>query len=259
METLINEPQKPTTKTQVATISSKDLFKDAGAGLENLAPEDLIVPQLKIAQPQSPMVNPHDAAYIEGVKVGDIVNNVTNEHYLGSEGITVVPVFYRRVFLEFVDRNLGGGLVAIHDNPSILSQTTRGEKGQDILEGGNYIQTTANHYVLVIKGEKTEPVMVAMFSTQLKKSRRWNSIMAGLRLTSENGKTFNPPSYSHLYRLSTVPQSNAKGDWYGWKVDLMGRVEDLKVYNEAKSFGNSISKEMQQSSEEKERDVIEAF
>ena len=258
METIINEPQKPTTKTQVATISSKDLIKDAGAGLENLAPEDLIVPQLKIAQPQSPMVNPHDASYIQGVKVGDIVNNVTSEYYSGSEGLTVVPVFYRRIFLEFIDRDRGGGLVAIHDNPSILSQTTRGEKGQDVLEGGNYVQTTANHYVLIVKGEKTEPVMVAMFSTQLKKSRRWNSIMAGLRLTDESGKTFNPASYSHLYRLSTVPESNSKGDWYGWKIDLLGQIEDLKVYNEAKSFGNSVSKEMQ-AVEKEAKAAIEAF
>jgi hypothetical protein len=241
---------------QVATLSADELVADQGAGLENVTPEDLIVPQLKLVQTNSPIVDPNEGAYIAGAKVGDIVNSVTGEFYDGDKGIKVVPVAYRRVFLEFIDREMGGGLVQIHDNPSILSKTTRSEKGQDVLEGGNYIQTTANHYILIIEGDKATPVMVAMSSTQLKKSRRWNSIMAGIRMTSKDGRSFVPASYSHVYSLASSPEKNNKGSWYGWRIDLEGRLEDVNVYKQAKAFASSVASDVEESSEVKE---IEAF
>ena len=29
---------------------------------------------------------------------------------------------------------------------------------------------------------------------------------------------FTPPTYSHIYNLSTVQMSNDKGTWFGWEV-----------------------------------------
>ena len=248
--------QEPKAQNQVATLSMEDLSADAGSGLENVTPEDLIIPQLKLVQTNSPIVDRNEGAYIEGAKVGDIVNSVTGEFYDGDKGVQVIPVAYRRVFLEFVDREMGGGLVQIHDNPSILSKTTRSEKGQDVLEGGNCIQTTANHYILIIEGDKATPVMLAMSSTQLKKSRRWNSIMAGIRITGKDGNSFVPASYSHMYSLSSSPEKNNKGSWYGWRIDLVGRLEDLNAYNQAKAFAQSVSTEIGQVAKVEE---VEAF
>ena len=250
------EENKIDAQKQVVSLSAEELFADAGAGLENVTPEDLIVPQLKLVQTNSPMVDPNEGAYIKGAKVGDIVNSVTGEFYDGDKGIRVIPVAYRRVFLEFVDREMGGGVVQIHDNPSILSKTTRSEKGQDVLEGGNYIQTTANHYILIIEEGKATPVMAAMSSTQLKKSRRWNSIMAGIRMTGKDGSSFVPASYSHIYSLASSPEKNNKGSWYGWRIDLVGRLEDLNVYNQAKAFAQSVSASIEGTTQSEE---IEAF
>ena len=243
-------------KQEIATISAEDLSADAGAGLENVTPEDLIIPQLKLVQKNSPMVDPNEGGYIQGVKVGDIVNNVTGEHYDGEKGITVVPVAYRRVFLEFQDRDVGGGLVQIHSNPNVLMNTTL-RNGKDTLEGGNYIQTTANHYIIQLEGDKATPLMVAMASTQLKKSRRWNSIMAGIRMNDSKGETFTPASYSHTYQLCSTPEKNSKGSWYGWKIDLVGRVGEVSVYNQAKTFAQSITTEVETVVEKEV--LVEAF
>ena len=223
----------------LATLDVKVLIEDAGDGLDNLTPDDLLIPSLKLVQKGSPAVDPTDSTYTDSVKVGDIINSVTNESYDGDAGITVLPAAYRRIFLEYIPREAGGGLAGIHENPSILSQTHRDEMGRDILASGNYIQTTANHYVLLLSGEKYDPVMIAMYSSQLKKSRRWNSIMAGQRITS-NGKSVTPASYSHMYHLSTVPEKNSKGSWFGWRIELVGQVEDINLYRAAKEFARSI-------------------
>jgi hypothetical protein len=84
-----------------------------------------------------------------------------------------------------------------------------------------------------------EPALIVMKSTQLKKSRKWNSMMMSMKLPGKNG-LFTPPMYSQVYRLSTVKESNDKGQWYGWEVERVGSVEDDNVYLAAKAFAESI-------------------
>ncbi len=63
-----------------------------------------------------------------------------------------------------------------------------------------------------------------MKATQLKISRKWNSIMMGIKLQGKNG-LFTPPTYSHIYNLSTVQMSNDKGTWFGWEVEKMVQLQ----------------------------------
>jgi hypothetical protein len=124
----------------------------------------------------------------------------------------------------------------------VLSRTNR-EPGdnKDYLDNGNYIENTANHYVMVVNSEGTpEPALITMKSTQLKKSRKWNSMMQSVKVAGKNG-LFTPPMYSQMYRLSTVPESNDKGKWFGWEVERIGPVEDAGIYQAAKDFANSVN------------------
>jgi hypothetical protein len=84
------------------------------------------------------------------------------------------------------------------------------------------------------------PALIVMKSTQLKKSRKWNSMMQSVKLQGKNG-LFTPPMYSQLYRLSTQAESNDKGKWFGWEVERIGTVEDEGVYQIAKAFSQSVS------------------
>ncbi|MAC50918.1 MAG: hypothetical protein CME31_00070 [Gimesia sp.] len=219
-----------------------DFTADAGAGLENVTQEDLIIPRLKLVQALSPQVQKHDGAYIEGISVGDIFNTVTNEFWSGEKGLTVVPVSYKRVFLEWGPER-GGGLIATYEDPAILQQCTKNERYQDILPNGNQIQTTANHYVMQLTKIGYSPVMIAMTGTQLKKSKRWNSMMASLKIKGADGGLFTPATFSHKYKLTAVPESNDSGSWFGWNVTNLGMLEDKEVdiYNSAKEFGSTVN------------------
>ena len=80
-----------------------------------------------------------------------------------------------------------------------------------------------------------------MQATQLKISRKWNSIMMGIKLQGKNG-LFTPPTYSHIYNLKTVQMSNDKGTWFGWEVSKVGPVSDKGVYEIAKNFAERLGK-----------------
>ena len=134
-----------------------------------------------------------------------------------------------------------GHIVAIHDADSdIVSQTTRGKDYKDRLPNGNYLDNTASHFVLIV-GDSPETALISMKSTQLKVSRKWNSMMMGLKMQGKNG-LFTPPTYSHIYNLSTVQMSNDKGTWFGWDVSKVGPVTDKAMYDMAKSFAESVGK-----------------
>lgn len=84
-----------------------------------------------------------------------------------------------------------------------------------------------------------ETALIAMKSTQLKKSRKWNSIMASRVMQGQNG-TFTPPRYSHIYHLKTIQEENSKGSWHGWEMSLESPIEDAALYGQAKKFSQDI-------------------
>ena len=227
------------TEKKEGALATFDMEADAAQGAQNISQEDLALPFLKILGQLSPEVNKRDGKYVEGAEPGKIINTVTNELY---DTIQVVPAHYKRQYIEWQDRGTSTGApVAIHDADSdIVSQTTRGKDYKDRLPNGNYLDNTANHYVVVL-GDSPQTALISMKATQLKISRKWNSIMMGIKLQGKNG-LFTPPTYSHIYNLKTVQMSNDKGTWFGWEVSKVGPVQDQSVYGIAKSFAEQVGK-----------------
>ena len=212
---------------------------DANKGSQNIAQEDLALPFLKVLGQLSPEVNKRDGKYVEGAEHGKIINTVSNELYMS---INVLPVFYKRQYIEWQDRGASTGApVAIHEADSdILSQTTRGKDYKDRLPNGNYLENTASHFVILL-GSSPQTALISMKATQLKVSRKWNSMMMGIKMQGKNG-LFTPPTYSHIYNLKTVQMSNDKGTWFGWDVSKVGPIEDKSVYDIAKGFADQVGK-----------------
>jgi hypothetical protein len=69
-----------------------------------------------------------------------------------------------------------------------------------------------------------------MSSTQLKKARRWLSLATFERLEAPDGRTFTPPLYYRTYNLTTVQESNAQGQWMGWKIERGEPITSLPSY-----------------------------
>jgi hypothetical protein len=233
------------TKTDVAVkkenaVALTSMFEeDALSGFEGMNQDDFALPFLRLLTNTSPEVGE-----VDGAMPGMIYNTVTGDLYDGKKGIEVIPVAYVRQYIEWAPRGSGSGApVAMYPATSDVLSRTHREPGdnKDYLDNGNYIENTANHYVMVVNSEGTpEPALITMKSTQLKKSRKWNSMMQSVKVAGKNG-LFTPPMYSQMYRLSTVPESNDKGKWFGWEVERIGPVEDAGIYQAAKDFANSVN------------------
>ena len=230
------------TEKKSAPLPANMFEDDAAKGLGAIGQEDLALPFLKILGQLSPEVNKRDGKYVEGAEPGMIYNSVSGELYDGVKGVDVIPCFYKLEYIEWKDRGEGlGAPVAIYDSSSdIMSKTTTDANYKDRLPNGNYIEKTASHFVIVT-GDSPSTALISMKSTQLKISRKWNSMMSGIKMKGANGM-FTPASFSHIYKLKTTQMSNDKGTWFGWEVSKVGPVTEKGLYDQAKSFSENISK-----------------
>jgi hypothetical protein len=84
-----------------------------------------------------------------------------------------------------------------------------------------------------------------MSSTQLKKSRSWNSIIRSYTAKHPTtGETITLPIFNRSYMLSTVPESNDQGDWFGWKIEA-GNIISPKTdeFKQAKKLSADVKME----------------
>jgi hypothetical protein len=230
------------TEKKSAPLPANMFEEDAAKGLGAIGQDDLALPFLKILGQLSPEVNKRDGKYVEGAEPGMIFNSVSGELYDGVKGLDVIPAFYKLEYIEWKDRGDGPGApVAIYDSSSdIMSKTKADANYKDRLPNGNYIEKTASHFV-IITGDSPATALISMKSTQLKISRKWNSMMSGIKLKGKNG-LYTPASFSHIYKLKTTQMSNDKGTWFGWEVSKVGPISEASTYQQAKAFSESISK-----------------
>ena len=231
------------TEKKAAPLPTNIFEEDAGKGLGNLGQQDLALPFLKILGQLSPEINKHGGKYVEGSEPGMIFNSVSGDLYDGVKGIDVIPCFYRLEYIEWRDRGEGmGAPINIYPSSSdIISKTTPDANYKDRLPNGNYVEKTASHFVIILEDVLSSTALISMKSTQLKISRKWNSMMSGIKMKGKNG-LFTPASFSHIYRLKTTQLSNDKGTWFGWEVSKNGPLTSSTLYNQAKTFSESIAK-----------------
>lgn len=229
---------KEETGTALA-LSMDEMGADAGGGFEGVTAKDVTVPYLAILQSGSPQVKKGDPAQIPGAAEGDIFNTGTKEVY--KEAIRLIPCAFQKRYVEWVDRDAGGGFVASHSDEAILEQAPRGEDGKCRLPSGNVIVTTAYHYVLVLREDGSfYPAIMPMSSTQLKKSRDWISLMQGLKIKTSRGLV-TPAAYSHSYKAQTTTQKNNFGTWQGWDISAPVMLPSNELYAIAKAFSQSVN------------------
>ena len=219
-----------------------DILATAGEGIDYDTSE-LQIPFIRVIQALSPQIKKSDPAFIKGASQGDAFNTVTGEFWGGEDGITVIPCYQETKYLEFVPLESGGGFVGERQvaDPD-LSQTTR-NGAKEILPNGNELVKSDQHYCILVGADgMTQPAIVDMKSTQLKVSRRWKTQSAMQKVKDSKGQMRTPALYATMWKLSTTEESNTMGTWYNWQVEKIGFVQDKGLFDEAKSFRESIMK-----------------
>ena len=227
-------------QTNVVEFDVGMLEADAGVGVADMGQDDLALPFLKILSGLDPLLDELDEA-----KRGDLYNTVSGQIYKGKEGVSIVPCAYQRRFIQWAPRGTGTGApIAIFDAEIDCPKVQRSkDDNKDYVVGGDgsYIEETHQHFVIIVgKDGSAETALIAMKSTALKKSRKWNSMIASATVHGKNGP-FTPPRYGFVYKARTVLEENSKGAWHNWELSREKQIDDANLFRRAKEFAASIN------------------
>ena len=222
------------------SIPAGDLLADVGRGLEKVSSDDMTIPRLAIIQSGSPQRKKKDDKYIDEADEGMVFNTVSNALY--KDTFYVVPCEFEKLFIEWIPRESGGGLVTMY-NTSNKPQAKKEENGRRfLLENGNQLVDTAQHYVMVIgKDGSYEPAVMSMSSSLLTVSRNWVTRMK-LQRENVNGKLIEPPTFYYKWPVTTIEKTNSDGSWFIYKIGNPEPVGDVDLYQAAKSLSDSVRK-----------------
>lgn len=216
-----------TAKTVLAFIGGDQLPEHlkhgTGAGNENVSSDDMTIPRLDVIQQLSPQLDPSNAKYIEGAKLGHIFNSLTGDLY---NHCFVINLHFDTKWQVFKKRKFGGGFEGSF-NTEYEAQAYLDAQG---LPRDQYdISETAIHKCLLLddQGNPDQPVLIYMSGSKMKVSKEWNS---AIRLKDPRADRF-----ASVWTLSSVGEKNRQGQPYqNFKVDFAGWAsEDL--YAAAKS------------------------
>ena len=224
-------------KNQVATIPSTKvddelldeiLEHDAGDGVDDMSQDDMAIPRITILQALSPQCNKRDDDYVDGAEPGMFMETVAHKLWNGEDGLTLIPVAYRKTHIEWRPRADGGGFVADLGLDYDMKQCTRDDKGNYVNEAGMHVVLTYEYLVLLVEDDgAVTSVLISLVKTQLRKAKQLNTMLKTAQPIVNGQRRTNMPIYFHQVKAVTVPESNDQGNWFGWKFALDGSVFDL--------------------------------
>ncbi len=225
----------------VPTDLAQAIAADKGTGFEETKGDAFSIPFLRILQDLSPQVKKTRPEYIKGAAPGDIFNTVTKA--LAKE-VRVIPCYFIETYIEWVPRNKGGGLVAVHpSNTPLVRQARQAEDSRkQILPNGNELVRTHSHFVIVLnEDDSMEGALIPMSSTMLKFSKDWNaSAISPLRTKDGAVVSAHPKRYQQVFTLKTKEVSNDQGTWYIWEGVDREPVMRLEEFQTAQAFYESM-------------------
>lgn len=198
--------------------------EDSAKGFEDIDSSTMAIPFLKIAQSLSPEMKSNKAEHIQGLELGDIFNNVTQEIYAKEgESIGIIIGQFEHMYIEWLPKRQG--FVGYHTPEhaeKIATDLTFGKwKIKENLLQENYV------YYILIEGHEHEGVLImSLASTQIKKAKALNKRLTSYKM--KNGKKALP--YYLRWSLKTIEEHKDDNDWFGVSVNLIGVIEDEQQY-----------------------------
>jgi hypothetical protein len=228
--------------TQALGVGDFDYGDDVGAGFENQTQLDRKLPMIVVVQSNSPMVKDRKA------HPGQLYNTVTGEAY---DSIEFVPCITDRAYIEYVDRDFGGGYRGRHPLGSSVIADAQKRTGQtfgklrvpqpDVPDGKGGTKKSPDHELVetaevvavltqayregnpLYAGDQAEmPILIGFTSTKLSPYRDWSgSINMFQQVITTQGPNGQPvqrkrqvPMFAHRVRLRTVEDNRKGQDFY---------------------------------------------
>jgi hypothetical protein len=209
----------------------------SGFGVSD-AIDDALLPLLTVLQTGSPQCNARGNEHIADAKPGSFwLRNSTTPIRDGEAGIIVSPLMMMHTWNEWKpDR---GGFVASHsERPTDLEIIDDGDRNFPRLirtSTRNNIEESRNFWMLIHGSNDVEGCMMPCTGTKHTFAKSWNQEFKQCR--DEDGYIF--PPFVRKYRLTTRPEKNTLGNWFGLKFETLGFASEEEC-REALAWAQTI-------------------
>jgi hypothetical protein len=235
-----------TDSTDLVGAEEDDFFAGAGEGLEDFQQSDLLIPYVRIIQALSKELQKNHAKHLQGAEQGFFVNSATRKLYNGEVGFHVVPVSFGHRYMAWKPNN-GGPAYDMGNDASKYKGAIPDEKGKRRDEEGNELTDSLQYFVILVDKVTGEyEIAVLNFGgSQARKGRGWASTINNrMERHPTTQQLVRPAIYFYSYLITTVPESNDQGSWYGFSVAEGPKVMDLpngkEIFRTAKELREKI-------------------
>jgi hypothetical protein len=201
-----------------ALALAEDFLTGSDDSMDDFAQGDFLVPYLRILQQLSKELQKGHQKYVAGATAGEVINSATKRRWDGDKGMYIIPIAFSHRYQAWRPNN-GGPADDYGSNDAVYKSLTPNEKGKRINGEGNEVTDSNQYFVFVVDPETGDYEMgvISMSGSQAKKARQWNSVIANRRIKVK-GNTVSPPMFFFAYKVTTVPESNEQGNWFGWSI-----------------------------------------
>ena len=229
---------------------------DVGAGMEGVGIDELATPFLRVLQSNSPQVNEAKGEYIKGARPGMFLNTATRQVFDGKEGVIIMPCAFQRRFIQWgprgsdrgymgeltveeVNKLQDAGLIVRNEEDGRLYRLDKAGDTPHEKTHDRVVDTRSHFCIMEDEDGNFGPVLFALSSTQIKKSKQMMSMLKMVKVETANGKT-TPPTWMNRVRVTTVAESNDEGDWYGVQFEGDGFIESQALYDAGKKLNADV-------------------
>jgi hypothetical protein len=214
-------------ETKEIIVSSNPYAAYGKQGFEDIKSTDLIIPYISLIQSGSPEL---EDKKIPNLEVGDLINSVTGEHHKGSVGINFIPCYVQELWVEWVPRLQGGGIVGQHAADSDVVKSAIAKNGGSKIppkddsgkrvgfkHGKNELVETYYIYGLLLdeEGENSNGFAVMTFSgTKISTYKKFITALMMLK--------GNPPIFANRATLKSTKQKNEYGSFFNYQISPWG-------------------------------------
>ena len=250
----VRNENKSVAKKAATGVGNLNFQDDVGAGMEGADKDSYAIPFLRVLQSTSPQVNEARGEYIEGAKPGMLLNTATRKIYDGKEGLIILPCAFQRRFIRWAPRGDSNGFkgeflpeeisqleadeMAVRHEGRLYALDEKGETPHE--KTTDTLSDTRSHFCIVCDEDGHSQALLALTSTQIKKSKQLMSLLSAAKVDGGNGKV-TPPTWMNQVRITTVHESNDEGDWYGVMFTPEGFITEQDIYDAGKQFYDAVS------------------
>jgi len=228
---------------------------EAVPGLENVRPQDILIPRLVLMQALSPQV------VEKNFESGDIINSISGELVLEvDKEIEFIPIYHYLEWIQWGDRDAGGGIQDRSLDPDgQLAQMSNKMVKHTTAEGKEVFTVTEYHnFVCVfVEDDKLEPIVISCAKSNIKHAKKF------IGLIRMRGRF---PMYAGKYCLQSALETNPQNQKYyvykftnaGWcpkeLLEPLGKIYEMlrDAFQERRLLSHQMEDEREAAENEQE-------